>query len=64
MLCSLPTVTEEPYRTGLATDLIVNARQGVNASNLAKYQRGDWGPKEADELLVKNGREWLQSCIH
>ncbi len=45
-------------------DPIINAWQSDNAPNLAKYQRGSWGPKEADELLEKDAREWLHSCVH
>lgn len=26
---------------------------------LAKYEPGTWGPKEADELIEKDGRQWL-----
>jgi glucose-6-phosphate 1-dehydrogenase len=25
---------------------------------LPKYAAGTWGPKEADELLAKDGRRW------
>ncbi len=29
---------------------------------LANYEPGSWGPKEADEMLKKNGRKWRYSC--
>ena len=45
-------------------DPIIKAWQGASTPNLAKYPRGTWGPKEADELLEKGGCEWLHSCVH
>ena len=30
---------------------------------LAIYKPGTWGPKEADELIEKDGREWLQPLL-
>lgn len=27
------------------------------------YSQGSWGPKEADELLAKDGREWIEPSI-
>ena len=34
------------------------------ASPLVMYEKGSWGPKEADELLGRNGRIWHYSCVH
>lgn len=30
---------------------------------LAKYEPGSWGPKEADELIEKDGRSWLEPSM-
>lgn len=30
---------------------------------LATYKTGTWGPKEADDLIKKDGREWLQPLL-
>jgi glucose-6-phosphate 1-dehydrogenase len=32
------------------------------APPLALYERGSWGPTEADELLAQDGRAWLLGC--
>jgi glucose-6-phosphate 1-dehydrogenase len=29
---------------------------------VAIYERGSWGPTEADELLARDGRCWLRGC--
>ena len=34
------------------------------ASPLVMYEKGSWGPKEADALLGRNGRVWHYSCVH
>ncbi len=34
------------------------------APPLALYERGSWGPKEADELLGRDGRIWRLACGH
>jgi len=31
---------------------------GTGAPELKRYEAGTWGPKEADELIVKDGRRW------
>jgi glucose-6-phosphate 1-dehydrogenase len=41
------------------------ARWGrANASPLAVYEPGTWGPQEADDLLAQDGRIWRHSCMH
>lgn len=34
-----------------------------NAVPLATYKPGSWGPKEADELIAKDGRQWLAPLL-
>jgi glucose-6-phosphate 1-dehydrogenase len=34
------------------------AKEQNKTYNLPKYAAGTWGPKEADELLAKDGRYW------
>ncbi|MFW5942486.1 MAG: glucose-6-phosphate dehydrogenase, partial [Chloroflexota bacterium] len=43
-------------------DPILQAWSGPSAPPLASYERGSWGPKEADELLQQNGDRWLLGC--
>lgn len=38
-------------------DPILHAWQSQDQP-LATYEQGSWGPREADELLAKDGREW------
>jgi glucose-6-phosphate 1-dehydrogenase len=35
---------------------------GPDASPLASYEAGTWGPVEADELLAEEGRAWIYGC--
>ncbi|HUF38638.1 MAG TPA: glucose-6-phosphate dehydrogenase [Anaerolineales bacterium] len=30
----------------------------------AKYEKGSWGPKEADKFLARDGRRWQMGCWH
>jgi glucose-6-phosphate 1-dehydrogenase len=30
---------------------------------LASYEPGSWGPKEADDLIKKDGRQWLAPIL-
>ncbi len=34
----------------------------TSAMPLMQYDRGSWGPEEADALLARDGRVWLQYC--
>jgi glucose-6-phosphate 1-dehydrogenase len=43
-------------------DPIIHGWEGRNAPPLGIYERGSWGPKEADELVNREGRTWLQGC--
>ena len=40
---------------------IQEAWQNESTPTLAKYPAGSWGPKEADELLARDGRKWEQT---
>lgn len=31
---------------------------------LAIYEQGSWGPHEADQLLDRDGSDWLYGCTH
>ncbi len=37
------------------------ARQ--DTPKLVTYPRGDWGPKEADDLLARDGHQWRLGCV-
>jgi glucose-6-phosphate 1-dehydrogenase len=39
-------------------DRIEQAWAATQATNFPNYQAGTWGPKEADELLERDGRHW------
>ena len=39
-------------------DSIINGWKLLPASSLHPYAAGTWGPKEADELIERDGREW------
>ena len=43
-------------------DAITAGWEEPDASPLTSYKPGTWGPKEADELLAREGRSWLQGC--
>jgi len=43
-------------------DPILAAWQQPGALPLAFYEPGSWGPAEADELLARDGRAWVQRC--
>ncbi len=43
-------------------DPILQGWEGENAPSLVTYPRGGWGPREADELLARDGRAWLRGC--
>jgi glucose-6-phosphate 1-dehydrogenase len=38
------------------------AWQKASGRELAEYAAGSWGPKSADELLQRDGREWCPMC--
>ena len=40
------------------TDLLRSSWNAGKGSPLAFYESGTWGPKEADELLEREGRHW------
>ncbi len=42
-------------------DPIQKAWQAEPAPNFPNYESGSWGPKEADELLRRDGRAWEQT---
>ena len=37
---------------------ILDVWQAIPARDFPNYESGDWGPKDADELLAKDGRKW------
>jgi glucose-6-phosphate 1-dehydrogenase len=43
-------------------DPILDGWAGPDAPTLAFYEPGSWGPAEADELLARDGRDWLLGC--
>ncbi len=43
-------------------DPIIEAWHNPNENPLAIYEQGSWGPKQADELLRKQGNSWIRGC--
>lgn len=43
-------------------DPIIEGWESDAAPPLATYQRGSWGPAEADALLAQTGYAWLRGC--
>jgi glucose-6-phosphate 1-dehydrogenase len=43
-------------------DPIVQGWEGSDAPPLTVYEKGSWGPKEADRFLERDGRAWLPGC--
>lgn len=44
-------------------DAILEGWAGPDAPPLATYAPGSWGPAEADDLLTRDGRHWMQTCL-
>lgn len=38
--------------------------ESPTAHPLVTYQRGTWGPVEADEMLLNDGFKWQMGCLH
>lgn len=45
-------------------DPVIQAWESDGAAEPVTYERGSWGPREADDLLGDNGRAWHVGCIH
>jgi glucose-6-phosphate 1-dehydrogenase len=43
-------------------DPIIEGWQTSQAPPLGSYEKGTWGPAEADALLSRDGRKWLHGC--
>ena len=43
-------------------DPVIQAWASKEAPPLAGYERGSWGPSEADALLARDGRAWERGC--
>jgi len=44
-------------------DPIVEYSENNPDRNVVAYTKGTWGPKEADDLLNRNGHRWRSGCI-
>ena len=40
------------------TDLLSKSKQKVHV-----YKKGSWGPKEAEKLIQKDGRHWIEPSV-
>jgi glucose-6-phosphate 1-dehydrogenase len=41
-------------------DPVLDVWRALPARSFPNYPAGSWGPKEADELLEREGRQWRQ----
>ncbi|MDA2912257.1 glucose-6-phosphate dehydrogenase, partial [Nitrospiraceae bacterium AH_259_D15_M11_P09] len=39
-------------------DPILDVWKALPSGSVPKYEAGTWGPREADELLQRDGRQW------
>lgn len=44
--------------------IIAGWQSAPAASPLVTYERGTWGPVQADQLLEMNGHRWILRCLH
>jgi len=40
--------------------IVIPAKAGNYTNKIHVYRPGSWGPKEADELIEKDGRKWIE----
>jgi glucose-6-phosphate 1-dehydrogenase len=45
-------------------DPVIKSWERVDAPKLAIYQRGDWGPANADSLIARDGHSWRIKGMH
>ena len=43
-------------------DPILDSWEQPSSDPLATYEKGSWGPAEADGLLAHHGRSWIMGC--
>jgi len=43
-------------------DPIINTWEDATKSSLAIYDPGSWGPKQGEDLLAKDGYQWMRGC--
>ena len=44
-------------------DPIIQETEGEKSIKITSYQPGTWGPREADEMLSREGRKWNTGCV-
>jgi glucose-6-phosphate 1-dehydrogenase len=60
---SLFTRSDGIERAWALVDLLDQAWNAPDAPALAFYQAGSWGPNEADDMMARDGRQWLVGCL-
>jgi glucose-6-phosphate 1-dehydrogenase len=60
---SLFTRSDELEAAWKLVDPILQGWIDQNNPPLASYKTGSWGPKEADQLLARDGHLWRQGCM-
>ena len=43
---------------------ILNMWEKSKPADFPNYKSGSWGPKAAEELIVKDGRNWIQPALN
>lgn len=59
---SLFARSDEITRAWELVDSLLEEWEHHHAPPLILYEPGSWGPAEADALMARDGRAWLQSC--
>jgi len=42
---------------------VLDVWKALPAREFPNYESGTWGPKEADDLLERDGRQWVRCCV-
>ena len=49
---------------GIIDPIIESWASEPDRSPVVTYEKGSWGPVEADELLARGGHRWIMRCLH
>jgi glucose-6-phosphate 1-dehydrogenase len=42
---------------------VIPAKTGIYTNKIPIYKKGSWGPKEANSIIEKDGRKWLEPSV-
>ena len=61
--CSLFMREDEIEQAWSIIDPLTRAQEDATAAPPAPYARGSWGPAEAEQLLLRDGRSWVLETV-